>query len=82
MLFSVAEFVLSLVSRPSASQANLGFLSFPTFILLFSLEETPSSSFPSSSVSRSAVVFFVLVWIQFELGQFGILVNYFVDSLG
>ncbi len=25
---------------------------------------------------------FVLVWIQFELGQLGIFVNYFVDSLG
>ncbi len=28
------------------------------------------------------MVFLVLVWIQFELGQFGILVNSFVDSLG
>ncbi len=33
-------------------------------------------------MSQSTVVSFVLVWIQFELGQFGILVNYFVDSLG
>ncbi len=39
-------------------------------------------SFPSAFVSRSAVVYFFLVWIQFELGQFGILVNSFVDSLG
>ncbi len=28
------------------------------------------------------VVSFVLVWIQFELGQLGIFVNFFVDSLG
>ncbi len=28
-------------------------------------------------MSRSAVLFFVLVWTQFELGQFGILVNSF-----
>ncbi len=28
------------------------------------------------------MVSFVLVWIQFELGQLGIFVNSFVDSLG
>ncbi len=61
---------------------NPGFLSFPTSYLPLFVERTPSSSFPSSSVSRSAVVFFVLVWTQLELGHFGTLVNSFVDSLG
>ncbi len=61
---------------------NPGFLSFPTSYLPLFVEKIPSSSFPSSSVSRSAVVFFVLVWTQLELGHFGTLVNSFVDSLG
>ncbi len=61
---------------------NPGFLSFPTSYLPLFVERTPSSSFPSSSVSRSAVVFFVLVWTQFELGHFGVLVSSFIDSLG
>ncbi len=83
MLFPVAgSFVLSLLSRPSASQAESGFPFFSTSYLPLFVERTPSSSFPSSSVSRSAVVFFVLVWTQLELGHFGPLVNSFVDSLG
>ncbi len=83
MLFSVADlFSLSLPFRPTASQAESGFSFFsisdpPPFV-----GGTLSSSFPSAFVSRSAVMFLVLVWIQFELGQFGILVNSFVDSLG
>ncbi len=56
-------------------------LSFPTSDPPF-LGRTLSSSFPSDFVSRSRVVSFVLVWIQFELGQLGIFVNAFVDSLG
>ncbi len=43
---------------------------------------TLSSSFPSTLVSQNTVVSSVLVWIQFELGQLGIFVNSFVDSLG
>ncbi len=61
---------------------NLVSLSFPTSDPPPFVGRTLSSSFPSAFVSRSAVVFLVLVWIQFELGQFGILVNSFVDSLG
>ncbi len=61
---------------------NLVSLSFPTSDLPPFVGITLSSSFPSAFVSRSAVVSFVLVWIQFELGQFGILVNSFIDSLG
>ncbi len=80
MLFSVADlFSLSLPFRPTASRLNLVSLSFPTSGPLF-VGRTLSSSFPSAFVSRRAVVF--LVWIQLELGQFGILVNSFVDSLG
>ncbi len=43
---------------------------------------TLSSSFPLAFLSQNTVGTFVLVWIQFELGQLGIFVNYFVDSLG
>ncbi len=42
---------------------------------------TLSSSFPSAFVNRNTVVSFVLMWIRFELGQLGIFVNSFVDSL-
>ncbi len=61
---------------------NLVSLSFPTSGPPLFIGRTLSSSFPSAFVSRNVVVFLVLVWIQFELGQFGILVNSFVDSLG
>ncbi len=61
---------------------NLVPLSFSTSDPPLLVGRTLSPSFPSAFVSRSAVVFFVLVWIQFELGKFGILVNSFVDSLG
>ncbi len=61
---------------------NLVSFSFPTFNPSLFVGRSLSSSFPSAFVSRSTVVSFVLVWIQFELGQFGILVNSFVDSLG
>ncbi len=61
---------------------NLVSLSFPTSDPPPFVGRTLSSSFPSAFVCQSAVVFLVLVWIQFELGQFGILVNSFVDSLG
>ncbi len=83
MLFSVADlFSLSLPFRLTASQAESGFSFFsisdpPPFV-----GRTLSSSFPSDFVSQSAVMFLVLVWIQFAHGQFGILVNSFVDSLG
>ncbi len=73
MLFSVADlFSLSLPSRPTASQAESGFSFFPTSDPPLFIGRTLSSSFPSAFVSRSTVVSFVLVWIQFELGQFGI----------
>ncbi len=61
---------------------NLVSLSFPTSDPPLFVGRTLSSSFPSGFVSRSTVVSFVLVWIQFELGQLGIFVNSFVDSLG
>ncbi len=61
---------------------NLVSLSFPTSDPPPFVGRTLSPSFPSAFVSRSAVVSFVLAWIQFELRQFGVLVNYFVDSLG
>ncbi len=61
---------------------NLVSLSFPTSGPPLFVGRTLTSSFPSAFVSQNAVVFLVLVWIQFELGQFGILVNSFVDSLG
>ncbi len=60
---------------------NQFFLSFPTSDPLF-VGRTLSSSFPSAFVSRSTVVYFVLVWIRFELGHHGIFVISFVDSLG
>ncbi len=69
MLFSVADLVsLSLSSCPTTSQAESGF-SFPTSDPPLFVGRTLSSSFPSAFVSRSTVVSFVLVWIQFELGQ-------------
>ncbi len=62
---------------------NLVSLSFPTSDPPLFIGRTLSSYFPSAfRVSRSTVVSFDLVWIQFELGQHGILVNSFVDSLG
>ncbi len=61
---------------------NLVYLSFPTSDPPPFVGKTLSSSFPSAFVSRSTVVSFVLVWIQFELGQLGIFVNAFIDSLG
>ncbi len=61
---------------------NLVSLSFPTSDLPLFVGRTLSLSFPSAFVSRSTVVSFVLVWIQFELGQLGMFVNSFVDSLG
>ncbi len=57
-------------------------LSFPTSGPPLFVGRTLSPSFPSASVSQNAVVFLVLVWIQFEHGQLGILVTSFVDSLG
>ncbi len=84
MLFSVADlFSLSLPSRPTASQAESGFSFFSHFqSSSFRWKNAFILSFPSVFVSRSTVVSFVVVWIQFELGQFGILVNSFIDSLG
>ncbi len=61
---------------------NLVSLSFPTSDPPPFVGRTLSSSFQSAFVSRSTVVSFVLVWIQFDLGQLGIFVNSFVDSLG
>ncbi len=61
---------------------NLVSLSFPTSDPRVFVGRTLSSSFPSAFVSRNTVVSFVLVWIQIELGQLVIFVNYFVDSLG
>ncbi len=48
----------------------------------FPTSDPLSSSFPSAFVSRNTVVSFVLVWIQFDLCQLGIFVNYSIDSLG
>ncbi len=59
---------------------NLVPLSFSTSDPPLLVGRTLLPSFPSTFVSRSAVV--SLVWIQFELGQLGIFVNSFVDSLG
>ncbi len=61
---------------------NLVSLSFSTSDPPLFVGKTLSSSFPSSFVSRNTVMSFVLVWIQFELGQLGIFVNSFIDSLG
>ncbi len=61
---------------------NLVSLSFPTSDPPPFVGRTFSSSFPSAFVSQNTVVSFILVWIRFELGQLGIFVNYFVDSLG
>ncbi len=61
---------------------NLVSISFPTSYPHLFVGRTLSLSFPSALVSRNMVVSFVLVWIQFELGQLGIFVNSFVDSLG
>ncbi len=75
-LFSLSlPFVWQLV------RLNLVPLSFPTSGPPLFVGRTLSPSFPSASVSQNAVVFLVLVWIQFELGQLGILVTSFVDSL-
>ncbi len=60
---------------------NLVSLSFPTSDPPLYVGRTLSSSFSSAFVSQSTVLSFVLVWIQFELGQLGIFVNSFVDSL-
>ncbi len=82
MLFSVADWVsLLLPYRPTASQAESGFSFF--FHLQSSSFHWKNSFiiFPSAFVSRNTVGSFVLVWIQFELGQLGIFVNSFVDSL-
>ncbi len=61
---------------------NLVSLSFPISDFPLSVGRIILSSFSSALLSRNTVVSFVLVWIQFELGQLGIFVNYFVDSLG
>ncbi len=61
---------------------NLVSLSFSTSGPPLFVGRTLLPSFPSAFMSRNAVEFLVLVWIPFELGQFGILVNYFIDSLG
>ncbi len=61
---------------------NLVSLSFPTSDPPPFVGRTPSSSYPSAFLSRNTLVSFVLVWIQFELGQLGIFVNSLVDSLG
>ncbi len=82
-MFSVADlFSLSLPFHPTASQAESGFSFFSHFR---SSSFCWKNSFIIISISfceSNAVLFLVLVWIQFELGQFGILVNSFVDSLG
>ncbi len=88
MLFSVAEqsqlvgsacrcLLVRLLVR-----LNLVSLSFPTSDPPPFVGRNLSSSFPSAFVSRNRVVSFVLVWIRFKLGQLGIFVNSFVDSLG
>ncbi len=84
MLFSVADlFSLSLPFRPTASQAESGFSFFFHFrSSSFRWKNSFIIIFISFCECRSVVMFLVLVWIQFELGQFGILVNSFVDSLG
>ncbi len=62
---------------------NLDSLSFPTSDPPLFVGITLSSSFPSAFVKYEVrTVSFVLVWIQFELGQLGIFVNSFIDSLG
>ncbi len=82
MLFSVADlFSLLLHSRPTASQAESGF-SFFSHFRSSSFRWKNSFIIISISFCRNTVGSFVLVWIQFELGQFGILVNSFVNSLG
>ncbi len=63
-------------------QLNLVSLYFPTSDPRPFVGRTISSSFQSAFVSQNTVGSFVLVWIQFELGQLGIFVNSFVDSLG
>ncbi len=83
VLFSVADlFSLSLPFCPTASQAESGFSFFSHFRSSFFRWKNSFIIFPSAFVSWNAVVFLVLVWIPLELGQFGILVNSFVDSLG
>ncbi len=83
MLFSVADWFSSpLSSRPTASQAESGFSFFSHFDPPLFVGRTLSSLFPSAFVSRSTVVSFVLVWIQFELGQLGIFVNSFRRFIG
>ncbi len=83
VLFSVADWVSwSLPSCATASQVESGFSFFSHFRSSSFRWKTLSSSFPSALVSQNTVVSFVLVWIQFELGQLGIFVNSFVDSLG
>ncbi len=80
VLFSVADWVsLSLPYRPTASQAESGFSFFSHF---WSSSFRWKNSFIIISISWNMVVSFVLVWIQFELGQLGIFVNSFVDSFG
>ncbi len=83
MLFSVSGWVSwSLPSCPAASQAESGFSFFSHFrFSSFRWKNYFIIIFISSFESKHGGVF-VLVWIQFELGQLGIFVNYFVDSLG
>lgn len=61
---------------------NLVSLSLPTSGRPPFVGRTLSSSFSSALESRNKVKSFVLVWIPFELGQPGIFVSVFVDSLG
>ncbi len=70
-----------LLLRPLV-RLNLVSLSFPTSDPPLFVGRILSSYFLSAPVSRSTVVSFVLVWIQFELCWLGIFVNFFVDSLG
>lgn len=69
-----------LLLRPLV-RLNLVSLSFPTSDPPPFVGRTLSSSFSSALVSRNTVMSFVLVRIQFELGQFGIFVTSFVGSL-
>ncbi len=84
MLFTVADWVsLSLPSCPTASQAESSFSFFSHFrSSSFRWKNSFIIIFISLFLSQNTVGTFVLVWIQFELGQLGIFVNYFVDSLG
>ncbi len=58
------------------------YLCFPISDIPLSVGRILSSSFSSALVSRNTVLSFIPVWVQFELGQLGIFVNSFVDSLG